>query len=95
MYSTKKDKNNNLIKFKARYVATGFSQVSGVDYYDTFAPTARLTTIRVLVQCIVQYDLKVYQMDVKCAYLNADIDADIFVKQPEDFEMNGKKRSAI
>ena len=44
VYNLKLDKSNNITKYKARYVARGFSQVSGIDYYDTFAPTARLTS---------------------------------------------------
>jgi hypothetical protein len=52
-------------QFKARYVAKGYSQVEGVDYNDTFAPTARITSIRMLLQIAVQYDLIVHQMDCK------------------------------
>ena len=91
VFNIKLDKSNNITKYKARYVARGFSQVSGIDYYDTFAPTARLTTIRVLMQCIVQYDLIIHQMDVKTAYLHADIDCDIYLEQPAGFEIPGNK----
>ena len=50
VYSKKFNKNNDFTKYKARYVARGFSQVSGINYYETFSPTARLTSIRVLMQ---------------------------------------------
>jgi len=73
--------------FKARYVAKGYSQVQGIDYHDTFAPTARITSIRVLLQIAVQYDLIVHQMDVKTAYLNAPIDCELYVDQSEGFEV--------
>ena len=73
VYSVKLDKNNDVTKYKARFVARGFSQIPGIDYHDTFAPTARLTSIRALMQCSVQYDLIVHQLDVKTAYLNANI----------------------
>ena len=67
----------------------------GVDYHDTFAPTARITSVRTLMQIAVQHDLVVHQLDVKTAYLNAPIDCEIFVDQPEGFEIKsslpGKK----
>ena len=75
--------------YKARYVAKGYSQVPGVDYHETFAPTARMSSIRVLMQHAVQNDMIVHQMDVKAAYLNAPIDCDIFVEQPKGYEKVG------
>ena len=56
VYSKELNKNNDLTKYKARYVARGFSQVSGINYYETFSPTDRLTSIRVLMQIAVQHD---------------------------------------
>jgi len=93
VYAVKSDVNGDE-RFKARFVAKGYSQVSGVDYYETFAPTARFTSIRMLMQLAVQEDLEVHQMDVKSAYLNAPIDCDIYMEQPEGFvetTENGKK----
>ena len=83
---TRKFGPNDEVKFKARYVAKGYSQVENIDYHETFSPTARITSVRMLMQLSVQYDLLVHQMDVKTAYLNADIDCEIFVVQPEGFE---------
>jgi hypothetical protein len=71
--------------FKARYVAKGFSQVEGRDYFDTFAPTPKMTSVRSVMQIAAQEDLLVHQMDVKTAYLNAPIDCTIFVAQPEGY----------
>jgi hypothetical protein len=78
---------DNNEQFKARFVAKGYSQIQGIDYNDTFAPTARMASIRLLMQVAIQYDLIVHQMDVKTAYLNAPIDCEIFVEQPEGFEV--------
>ena len=64
--------------YKARYVAKGYSQRKGVDYGETFAPTANMTSVRALVQIATQYDLILHQMDVKTAYLNAPIDFEIY-----------------
>ena len=72
-------------KFKARYVAKGYSQVENIDYHETFAPTARMTSIRMLMQIVVQDNFTVHQMNAKTAYLNADIDCEIYMEQPEGF----------
>jgi len=66
-------------------VAKGYSQVKDVDYQDTFAPTANFTSVRVLMQLAAQHDLVLHQMDVKTAYLNAPIDCETFIEQPEGF----------
>ena len=77
---------NGTEKYKARFVAKGYSQVQDIDYQETFAPTARMSTVRTLLQRTVQQDMIVHQMDVKTAYLNAPIDCEIYIKQPEGFE---------
>ena len=76
--------------FKARYVAKGYSQVPGTDYTETFSPTARMETIRTLMQIAVQEDLTLHQMDVKTAYLHAPIDEDIYVSQPSGYTIGTK-----
>ncbi len=74
-------------KYKARYVAKGYSQKMGVDYVETFSPTANLTSIRVLMQKAAHENLILHQMDVKTAYLNAPIDCEIYIEQPEGYEV--------
>ena len=86
VYSKKLNKNNYLTKYKAIYVARGFSQVSGINYYETFPPTARLTQIRVLMQIAVQHDLLLQYIDVKTEYLNANIYCEIYIEQPQSFK---------
>ena len=76
--------------YKARYVAKGYSQVAGIDYKETFSPTANMTSIRTLMQMAAQYDLKLHQMDVKTAYLNAPIDCEVYIEQPEGFEVKSE-----
>ena len=81
-------------KFKARYVAKGYNQQKYFDYIDTFSPTARLASIRLLMQFAVNNDYFTHQMDVCTAYLNAAIDHEIFVEQPEGYvqsNQNGQK----
>lgn len=73
-------------KYKARFVAKGYSQKPGTDYDETFSPTADMTSVRVVMQKTVQDNLVLHQMDVKTAYLHAPIDCEIYMEQPEGFE---------
>ena len=73
-------------KYKARFVAKGYSQKPGTDYEETFSPTADMTSVRVVMQKAVQDNLVLHQMDVKTAYLHAPIDRDIYMEQPEGYE---------
>ena len=81
--------------YKARYVAKGYSQIPGVDYDETFAPTANLTSIRSLMQIAAHHDLILHQMDVKTAYLNAKIDCEIYMDQAEGFEVPPDNRGKL
>ena len=92
VFAMKTDEHRNPV-YKARYVAKGFSQIPSIDYGEIFSPTARLTSIRILCQLAAQENLQIFQLDVKTAYLNADIDYDIYLEQPKGFEVyeNGSK----
>ena len=89
VYSVKNDPAGNILH-KARFVAKGYSQVHGSNYFDTFSPTAKITTVRVLMQLSAEFDLSVHQLDVKTAYLNAPIDCDVYILQPEGYEEGEK-----
>jgi hypothetical protein len=71
---------------KARLVAQGFTQVEGLDFKETFAPVARLEAIRMLLAFAAHHEFKLYQMDVKSAFLNGPIQEFVFVEQPPAFE---------
>ena len=94
MYAVKLGPNEQE-KFKARYVAKGYSQIENIDYRETFSPTARITSIRMLMQLAVQYNFIVHQMDVKTAYLNANIDCEIYVEQPPGFVKKGENGETL
>ena len=70
---------------KARLVAQGFCQKEGIDYEETFAPVARLEAIRIFLAFAASKDFKVFQMDMKSAFLNGFIEEEVYVKQPPGF----------
>jgi hypothetical protein len=86
IFKNKKDANGIVIRNKARLVAQGFSQVEGTDFGETFAPVARLESIRILLVYASHHNFKLQQMDVKSAFLNGPLNGLVFVKQPPCFE---------
>ena len=67
-------KPNKLIdKFKVRLVAKGFKQKADLDFFDTFSPVTRITSIRLLIAIAAIFDLKIHQIDVKIAFLNGNL----------------------
>ena len=74
------------MRTKARLVAKGFSQVKGLNFGETFAPVARLEAIHILLAYASHHKIKLYQMDVKSAFLNGLINELVYVDQPPRFE---------
>jgi transposase InsO family protein len=89
VFRTKMDAQGNVVRYKARLVARGFSQVEGVDFHDTFAPVAKFTTIRCMLAIGAAMDLEIHQMDVKTAFLNGELEEDIYMDQPLGFVEEG------
>ncbi|GJW29912.1 retrovirus-related pol polyprotein from transposon TNT 1-94 [Tanacetum coccineum] len=81
----KLDKNGVVTRNKARLVAQGYNQQEGIDYDETYAPVARLESIRILLAYAYALDFKLYQMDVKSAFLNGFINEEVYVAQPPGF----------
>ena len=84
--STQKGQDDNIIRFKARLVARGFTQVCGINYLDTFAPVAKLDSICIPLAITAIEDLEAHQMDFVIALLAGDMDEAIYMEQPEGFE---------
>ena len=71
--------------FKARLVAKGYTQKEGIDYEETFSPVAMLKFIRILLSIVIHYDYEIWQMDVKTAFLNGNLEEKIYMIQLEGF----------
>lgn len=83
IFKLKRDHNNQVDKYKARLVARGFKQRNGLDFEETYAPVARLTTIRSLLAVINYKNLRTQQMDVKSAFLHGILEEVIYMEKPE------------
>jgi hypothetical protein len=66
-------------KFKAKLVAKGFKQKEDIDFFDTFSPVTKITSIRLLIAIAAIYNLMIHQMDVKTAFLNGDLEEEIYM----------------
>ena len=77
-------------KYKSRFIAGYLSQKEGIEYEETFSPSARYTTIRSLVSLAAIMGWNIHKMDVKTTFLNGTIDEEVYIKQPEGFEVNSR-----
>ena len=89
VFKIKHDENGE--RYKCWLVAQGYTQAQGIDYHKTFAPVARFGSIRTLLAIAAKRKMYVHQMDVHTAFLNGKLDEDIFMSQPEGFEVEGKE----
>ena len=77
-------------KYKERVIARGFTQREGVDYHDIFSSVVRHTSIRVVLAIVAHQDLELEQLDVKTTFLHGELEEEIYMTQPEGFEVPGK-----
>ncbi|GJZ37657.1 retrovirus-related pol polyprotein from transposon TNT 1-94 [Tanacetum coccineum] len=80
------DEYGDVLKIKARLVAKGYRQEEGINVEESFAPVARIEAIRIFIANAATKNMIIYQMDVKTAFLNGDLQEEVFVSQPEGFE---------
>jgi hypothetical protein len=88
VFCNKQDEYRVVKRNKARLVAKGYAQVAGLDFDETFATIARLELIRILLAYTTHHSFKLFQMDVKSAFLNGPIKEEVYVEQPSGFEDN-------
>ncbi|CAM8887597.1 unnamed protein product [Rhodiola kirilowii] len=86
IFKNKSDASGNITRNKARLVAQGYTQIEGIDFEETFAPVARLEAIRLLLALACHLKFRLFQMDVKSAFLNGFLNEEVFVAQPKGFE---------
>ena len=85
IFKKKTDADGNVTVYKARLVAKGFRQVQGIDYDETFSPSAMLKSVRIMLAIAAFYDYEIWQMDVKTAFLNGFLEEELYMMQPEGF----------
>ena len=92
IFTIKYNAEGEIDRYKARLVARGFTQTYGLDYEETFAPVAKLNTVRVLLSLAVNLDWPLRQFDVKNAFLNGELEEEVFMQPPPGFDhtANGK-----
>ncbi|KAJ9544671.1 hypothetical protein OSB04_024378 [Centaurea solstitialis] len=85
IFRNKKDESGLIVRNKARLVAKGYSQQEGIDYYANFSAVARIEAIRIFLAYAAHKNIKVFQMDVKSAFLNGVLHEEVYIEQPEGF----------
>jgi hypothetical protein len=91
IYKIKHATYESIEKYKARYVACGFYQKEGIDYEETFYPVARYTSIKKIIALAEKMKWKLHQMDVKTTFLNGVIEEEVYIEQPQGFEVEDIK----
>jgi hypothetical protein len=86
VFRNKQDEHRVVIRNKARLMAKGYAQVIGLDFEETFAPVARLESIHILLAYAAHHSFKLFQMDMKSAFLNGPIKEEVYMEQPTGFE---------
>ena len=85
IFKTKRNSKGEIERYKARLVAKGFSQREGIDYKETFSPVSTKDSFRIIMALVAHFDLELHQMDVKTAFLNGDLEEDVYMQQPLGF----------
>ena len=88
VYTLKCKADGSLERYKARLVAQGYTQTHGIDYQDTFAPVAKMNTIRIIISLAVNLDWPLNQYDIKNAFLHGDLKEEIYMQLPPGYEGN-------
>lgn len=85
IFKLKTDKDGNVFIYKARLVVKGYRKIHGFDYDETFSPIAMLKSIRIILAIAAYYDYKIWQIDVKTAFLNGILEETMYMTHPEGF----------
>ena len=78
-------------RYKAWLVVKGFAQKKGIDFDEIFSPLVKMTSIRIVLGIVAAEDLHLEQLDVKTAFLHGDLEEELYMRQPEGYEVKGKE----
>ena len=97
VFRAKRNATGEVERYKARLVAQGFSQVPRVDYFDTYAPIAKLASIRTVLAMAARHDYEIHQVDIKSVYLNGEFthQETIYMRQPPGYPVHAKKNKVL
>ena len=85
VFRVKQNSDDSIAKYKARLVAKGFQQTEGIDYFETFSPVIKASTVRVILSLAAMHSWMIRQVDVNNAFLKGDLTEDVYMCQPEVF----------
>jgi hypothetical protein len=91
LFKIKHAGDGSIEKYKARFVARGFSKKEGIDYEETFTPVARYTSIRTIIALAAKMKWNLHQMDVKSTFLNGVIKEEVYIEKNQGFEVEDRK----
>ena len=95
VFKLKHKPDGNIDRYKARLVAQGFHQTYGIDFFETFSPVVKPCTIRLVISIVVSSNRPIKQLDVHNAFLNGDLQEQVFMMQPPGFEDSSFPHSCL
>jgi hypothetical protein len=88
VFKNKLNEYGQVTRNKARFVCKGYAQVEGIDFEETFAPVARMEAICFVLSYACSKNIKMYQMDIKASFLNGELEEEVYIEQPEGFQLS-------
>lgn len=91
IFKTKRNSKSNIEKYKVFLIAKGFTQKVGINYNETFSHISMKDSFKIIMILVIHYNLELYQMDIKTAFLNGEVDEIIYMMQLENFKSKDSK----